>query len=186
MVSLQTQNLWLKRTQWTLLAAMLLLAGGFYFAVYRPQVVKAASLKSQIRQSRTELMASQSKTSVLPSVDQEVQRLRERVSRFKTLPQQKDLGQFLLEMEQLARHTSLRNLNVGEVVTPGVIRPGGRINSKTLDLSFEGDFVSIYSFLRSTEDFQRLTRVPSMSIKAKDRSGQVKVSMKMNIYFQAE
>jgi Tfp pilus assembly protein PilO len=175
----------LKRTQWTLLAATLLLAGGFYAFVYRPQVAQATQLKSQIQQTRADLTASQSKTSVLPSVDQEVQRLRDRVSKFKSLPQQKDLGQFLLSMEQLAKQTNLK-LNIGETVTPGLIRPTGKINSKTLDLSFEGDFVSIYSFLRSTEDFERLTLVPSISVKAKDRSGQVKVAMKMNIYFQAE
>ena len=45
-------------------------------------------------------------------------------------------------------------------------------------------FLNACTFLRQTEEMQRLTRVRSISIRSKDgKLGQVEVQMAMNIYF---
>jgi Tfp pilus assembly protein PilO len=186
MLSLQKQISLFKRTQWALIAIMLLIAGAFYLFVYRPMVHKQAVLDADIRTSHADLRGSRDKTSVLPSVLAEVDQLRKRVSQFKTVSRPHEVGDFLKEMEQLSAQASLKSLVIKEVLGPSVGRLGGRMNEKALDISFEGDFVSIYSFLRNSEDLQRLTRIPSLSIRSRDRRGTVRVAMKMNIYFQAE
>jgi hypothetical protein len=49
--------------------------------------------------------------------------------------------------------------------------------------------MSVFSFLRQTEQMQRLTRVKELKLKSSDRAdkaGQVEVELSMNIYFAAE
>ena len=51
-------------------------------------------------------------------------------------------------------------------------------------MTFEGDFLNVFGFLRELEGMQRLTRVKTLSVRCKDpKTGQVDVSMAMNIYF---
>ena len=55
-----------------------------------------------------------------------------------------------------------------------------------IKLTFEGDFISIYSFLRNTEEMPRLTRVRDMKLSSRDKTGQVKFELTMNIYFSPD
>lgn len=186
MLSLKNQIVWYRRTQWALGIATLLVCACFYVFGYRPQQQRLQTLNTKISRDHAELLGTQTKTRVLPSVSAEVKMLRDRLGRFKTISKQHEVGQFLQEMDQVSRQASVKNVLIREDISSGAGWSGDRISRKSLDISFEGDFVSIFSFLRSTEDMQRLTRIPSLTIKAKDRTGNVKVSMKMNIYFQVQ
>jgi hypothetical protein len=56
-----------------------------------------------------------------------------------------------------------------------------------LTLTFEGEFSSVFGFLRSAEEMQRLTRVRGMTLRVKDpRAGQVHAEVAMNLYFSLE
>jgi len=50
---------------------------------------------------------------------------------------------------------------------------------------FEGDFASVFAFLRRAEAMQRLTHVKGLKVHSTDngKSGQVQVELSMNIYF---
>jgi hypothetical protein len=51
-------------------------------------------------------------------------------------------------------------------------------------MTFEGDFLNAFGFLRQLEEMQRLTRVKTLSVRCRDpRTGLVEVSLAMNIYF---
>jgi Tfp pilus assembly protein PilO len=52
-----------------------------------------------------------------------------------------------------------------------------------VSLKFEGDFLKVFSFLRQTEQMQRLTRVRELKIKnnRSNKPGQVEVELSMNI-----
>lgn len=186
MLSLQRQISCYKRMQWVLIALTVGAIGAFYALIYRPEVRQLRTLEAKIEAHRSELAGTQNKTKVLPSVVAEVERLRERVGKFKTVSRQHEIGNFLADMEEASKQASLRNMVFQELPPTNINRLGGKLQDKALSISFEGDFNSIYSFLRRTEDQQRLTRIPALNIRSRDRSGQVKVSMKMNIYFQAE
>jgi Tfp pilus assembly protein PilO len=98
------------------------------------------------------------------------------------MPRQQELPSFIKDIWQLADQASLRKF----YLTPGVPSRDERFNQLPVKLTFEGDFVGVYSFLRHAEEFQRLTRVRGMNMKCKDRQGQVGVQLTMNIYFAPE
>lgn len=185
MLSLQNQISWFKRVQWSLICGTLAAAGTFYWFVYRPKVQRMDQLRSEIASSEKELAGSRNKTSVLPSVVAEVDQLKQRVGRFKTVSRPQEAGLVHQEMEEILRQSSLKNVNYQEDPA-GIGRMGGKLSGRAVQISFEGDFNSIYSFLRRTDDLQRLTRIPTLIIKSRDRHGMVKVAMRMNIYFQGE
>ncbi len=180
--SLQSQISWFTRAQWALAAAMMLLIGGFYFAGYRPQSARLNDLKGLIGRHEQELCSSQSQTSILPTVAADVERLKVKLEKFKSLPHQQELPQFIKDIAQLGQQANLRRFDM----KPGMPAREGQFSQLPIQLTFEGDFVNVYSFLRHSEELQRLTRVRGMSIKSKDKLGQVKVQLSMNIYFAAE
>jgi Tfp pilus assembly protein PilO len=182
MWSLQNQVAWFTRAQWTLAAAMVLLVGGFYLAGYRPESRRLDELKNLLGQHQQELSASQSKTRILPDVASEVERLKVRLEKLKSMPRQQELSQFIKDIAQLGQQASLKRFDL----KPGMPARDERFNQLPVQLTFEGDFVNVYSFLRHTEELQRLMRVRGMNIKGKDKLGQVKVQLAMNIYFAAE
>lgn len=182
MWTLQNQMKWACRAQWTLVWMIALLIGGFYFVGYRPFSGEVRELRRQITNEERELRAGQSQTSILPTVSSEVERLRARLEKYKAMPRQQELPQFIKDIAQLADQASLKKFDL----KPGVPSRDERFNQLPVQLSFEGDFVNVYSFLRHTEELQRLTRVRGMSVKSKDRQGQVRVQLTMNIYFAAE
>jgi len=182
MWSLRSKIKWFSRIQWTLGAAVLALSGGFYLFAYRPQTRKQEELKVSIEKQQHELNSSQSQTSILPNVASEVKVLRLRLDKFKALPRYQELPQFIRDIAQLGQQAALKRF----VLSPGAPIRDERFNVLPVQLTFEGDFVIVFSFLRHTEDLQRLTRVRGMLVKGKDKLGQVKVQLSMNIYFAAE
>src|SRR5690349_7711463 len=182
MVSLQSQIRWSVRAQWALGAALLALAGGFYFLAYAPRTHRLADLRGQIAQHQRNLAENKDQTKILPRVAADVEVLHARLERFKSVPKQQELPQFLRDVAQFGQQTGLRRFDL----KPGVPTRDDRFNQLPLQLTFDGDFVNVYSFLRHTEDLRRLARVRAMNVRAKDRDGQVKVTLTMNIYFAGD
>jgi Tfp pilus assembly protein PilO len=182
-MGLKQQIVWLGRVQWTLGAAMLLLVGGFVVFVYRPHMQQLGNLQQQIDRYDGELVQSKDQTRILPDVASDVEKLKTKLAKFKTLPRQQELAQFIKDIAQLGQEANLKKFEL----TRGVPARGARLNELPIQLNFEGDFVSVFKFLRHAEELQRLTRVPMMSIKSQaNNSGVVKVQMTMNIYFAAD
>src|ERR1700690_2207182 len=80
----QTQNY--TRVQLVFAAALVLTAGLFYVAVYRPQQQQLADLNRQIAFKRMELTSDRSQTDRLPRVTSELASLKRRLAGFKKLP----------------------------------------------------------------------------------------------------
>jgi Tfp pilus assembly protein PilO len=182
MRTLQNQIKWSSRAQWALAAAIVLLLSGFYLLAYRPQTQRLRELRAQVAENQRDLSSNQDQTKILPRVQSEVEVLRARLARYKALPKQQELPQFIKDVAQLGQQASLKRFDL----KPGVPVRDERFNELPLQLTFDGDFVNVYSFLRHTEELQRLTRVRAMSVRSKDRSGLVKVQLTMNIYFAGE
>lgn len=180
MRSLQTQAGMCARAQWLLAAALLLSGAGFYLFGYRPMSNQLRDLRMQSDAKQRQLGMDQSRANTLPAVKLEVDALQLRLERFdKKLPRNLDLGQFIKDLTQISQQASLRKL----LVQPGGSRRADLYSERPILLSFEGDFLSAYSFLRETETMQRLTRVRNLSIKSRDvKLGQVEVQMALSIY----
>lgn len=182
MRSLKSTISWYTKARWTLAASMLLSAVLFYVLAYRPQTTRLGAIEAGIRKTGAELAICQDETRALSGVAQDVERLKTRLKSFKTLPQQQELAQFTRDIAELGQQSNLKRFEHRQMA---FVR-GERLNTLPITLTFEGDFVQVFSFLRHTEELQRLTRVPAMNIKAKDGSGQVRVQMTMNLFFAAD
>jgi Tfp pilus assembly protein PilO len=182
MWTLQSQIGWVNRARWALAAAVVLLLAAFWFFGYRPQTAQLATLRRLIGNEERELAAGKTQTSILPTVAADVKNLQTRLQRAKSMPRQQELPAFIRDIWQLADQAALRKF----YLTPGVPAREERFNQLPVKLTFEGDFVSVYSFLKRSEEFQRLIRVRGLNVKSKDKQGQVGVQLTMNIYFASE
>lgn len=173
-----------------MMVAILLVAvlAAFYFAVYRPQMLRMARLRIEI-QSRTSMLSiNQRKAQDLPQVARDVERLTAELHQIdKQLPKQEEYGQFTKEINAIKeKQSSLGDIafNRDNPIKRDDPKYSELFKELPLAMRFQGDYVSVFSFLRQTEDMQRLTRLRSLSIKSKpDKPGQVDVQLSMNIYW---
>ena len=183
---LKKNLLWYARAQRALLAALLLLGAGVYLLGIRPVNTELDQVHAQYASAQSELAQDQERARNLPSVESEIQRLRQRVERFdKTLPRQQDLSSFIDDVTRISQTASLRKLSWHLDSKP---RKSDQFTELPIQFTFEGDFQSgVVEFLRGTEDMQRLTRVRKLNLTTDDtRDGQVKAELTMNIYFGEE
>ena len=180
MSNLQNHVRWFIRAQWGLGAFMVALLVTFFAFGYRPQTARLRQLQLDISQRQFELRQSQDKTRVLPAIASDVKSLRQQLDASKKLPPQQELPQFLKDVTDLGQKCRLHPFTFKQ----GTPTRGELFCELPVALSFEGDFVDAFNFLRHTEEMQRLTRVRNMTIKAVDGpSGRVQAQLSMNIYF---
>jgi Tfp pilus assembly protein PilO len=181
MPSLKTQIHWFTRIQQALVGAVLVTGIVFYSLVYRPETGRLQTLTSRISERESELSTAESQARVAEAVQADINRLQEKLADFKKLPANPgDLGQFQIDMAQLARRD---NLNGWSVSWPGTPKRDEQYYELPISLKFAGDFTDVFSFLRQMEDLSRLTRVKSLTIRGDDAAGQVQVELMMNLYY---
>jgi Tfp pilus assembly protein PilO len=153
----------------------------FYLVEYRPVTSHLRDVRQEIAAGRRVLSANLSRTQTLPIIHAEVQSLRRRLEHFdRKLPRSQDLGPFLEDVARLRENNALRSFSL--------VRSDPQRSDLfwqiPVKMEFEGDFMSAFSFLRQTEEMQRITRLRSMSIKAKDSTqGTVQVKVEKSIYY---
>jgi Tfp pilus assembly protein PilO len=182
MRALRTQSEWCARVQLIMGVSLVVLLGGFVAFVYRPSSQKLAALRDQADEQRRKLTSNRSQVQILPEVMLEVDRMQTRLERFdKKLPSQPDLGPFINDITEVSHQANLRKVQV----EPGVPSRTDLYTEWPIALKFEGDFASVFAFLRRAEAMQRLTHVRGLKVKSSDngKSGSVQVELSMNIYF---
>ena len=106
-----------------------------------------------------------------------------RLERFdKKLPKSPELHAFINNITEVSNQAGLRNK---WTVEPGVPIRSDLYAEWPISLEFEGDFKSVFNFLRRAEEMQRLTRVKGLKVRGLNgtKTGQVQVELSMNIYF---
>ena len=156
---------------------------GFYLFSYRPQTQKLAEFHDRFELKQRELHDNEIRTINLPEFEQSVRKLQLKLDKFdQRLPRQQELGQFIRDINRLSQQSMLRPFNVEYPAAPQHTELFAEL---PIQLKFEGDFPSVFSFLRQMEQMQRLTRVRTLEVKVKDgpTGGQVSVDLSMSIYF---
>ena len=181
MRTLQSQVGWCARAQWVLTVALLVMGLGFYLFAYRPSITRMARMRQEIASKQRELESNQVRTKVRPAVELMVRESRRKLARFdEQLPKTSEWGQFLNDITLLRDQAALRDCHI----IPTGARPNDMFVEFPINVKFQGDFLSVFSFLRQMEQMQRLTRVRDLTVKSKDpASGVVDVSLSMNIYY---
>ncbi len=182
MRSLQNQIDWYARAQWTLGIVTAVGLLGFYVMGYRPATRNLAALQRQIELKRQALLTDQDRARSLPAVLREVQRLEQSVRDYdRKFPRQVELGQFIKDLTEISQQLSLQEVRLQPLASK---RSDGYCE-QPIQLSFQGDFLTVASFLRQVEDLQRLTRIRRLTMKATvGKPGVVEVTdMVSSVYF---
>jgi type IV pilus assembly protein PilO len=181
--TLQSRITWCTRAQWALGAVMSLAVAAFYFVGYRPQTGHLESILAQVKQKQQQLEGNQRDARARTEIAAKNEKLRRELDRIKKPSKQEELPQLVKDLTLAGQQASLRKF----IFKPGVPVRNDLFLEMPLAVTFEGDFVDVFGFLRNTEEMQRLTRVRNMSLKVKDsKSGQVQAQMAVNIYFSVE
>jgi len=181
MQALKSQINWCRRSQLTLGGLLLALMGLGYVTLYRPEVRQMHQVLSRMAQSKAQLQEGQAQARAIPDVVKDLSQLRSRLADFKKLPNGSPLGEFMREITEISRQADLGRL---EWIFEEGPRRGEQFTELPVKLKFEGDFISVFRFLRDAEDLPRLTRVTGMTITGGDlKTGTVQVEMSMSIYF---
>jgi Tfp pilus assembly protein PilO len=168
------------KVQYALSAGMVAALVIFYFGVYRPQQAQIDSFDGQSKAKKLELANDLSQTGKLPHAEIELRNLKARLAGFKKLPVDPQIGQFDRDINQAVQRADLQKL----VELPGTARRDELYFEQPIVLTFQGDFTSVYSFIRDLEDMERLTRVREVTMSGIDsKTGTVNVSLEVNIYY---
>ncbi len=181
MSSLTTQTRLCGRLQLILAGGLVLCVAAFAVCFWRPGLFEQKQLAAEIERRQLDLDANRDVGQRLTAVSENVDRTRQRLERFdRKLPRQEELGQFVREITNLSQQASLRRLSN----QPGEIKRRELFSERPIALSFEGNFIDVFSFLRQAEEMQRLTRVRSLNIRSLDaQQGLVDVQVTLSIYF---
>lgn len=181
MASLKEQPDRCRRVQGVLAVGLVISLLGFYLFGWRPMTSRQRDLSVEIDSKQAKLQTSQRDASRLPQVTLEVERLKLRLERIdKRLPRHQELTQFIKDLTHLSQQTSLRRLTT----EPSSPKRYNLFGEHPIALTFQGQFPDVFSFLRQTEEMERLTRVHSLQIRSLDaEQGMVDVKVLLSIYF---
>lgn len=166
---------------WTLgLAAV---TGGALFGLTRPQYCKARDLRVELASERDSLRASKTNLQELPTLQEEVSRLRRRTDAFEQqVPTRDQIGEYLESIATSAQKRGLR---------PQAVEPGAPVQSKELfgqpiKLKVAGPFREVYGLIKDITHGPRLTQVQKFEAKVvPDRPGEVQAEVQLRVFYRA-
>jgi Tfp pilus assembly protein PilO len=148
--------------------------------LHQPAADRLAEVNERIIAMRSELTAVKAQARDLPTIERDVERLRQHVDASHRLPQHQEWGPFIRELTAFGEETSLSKFTV----QPGVLRKQDVLSEMPVAVNFEGDYVSACSFLRRVEEMTRLTSTNGLTVHVVDSTvGRVEVQLSMNLYF---
>jgi type IV pilus assembly protein PilO len=172
---------WSVRARWAMVGLMIFSTGMFYLTWWRPAQRIQDGLRTAIDHTQADLQQAKSQLANLPALKADVYRLQAEVEPFsRLLPLKVEISPFMKEIGNLCQQTAVRKFTW----QPGTIHKLDGLSELPVTMNFEGDFYSVYDFLKQAEDMPRLTRVRSLMIRTKDaKLGQVEVQMAMSLYY---
>jgi Tfp pilus assembly protein PilO len=174
-------KLW-NQAQYVQCAAAALLAAFFYFGGYRPEMIRAQLLDSEVAQADSELSASQFQARNLPSVAADINKLLAQLSDAKKLPTHADLGDFEVSISKLAHEANLQGFTLS--LSGNQSRdPSVDCFEMPVSIKFDGDFKGIFNFMCGLEDMPRLARICSMNVQKKEAGDLVSVDLVLKLYY---
>lgn len=181
MGSLQSQIGWCTRLQWILGLGLVVAAGAFYLAGYRPMNNRLETLRLQMQSKQRELAANQNRARNLPILAAQVREMQGRVEMYdRQFPKNPQLGEFLRDLSQISQQLSLGEWKYQH----GMPKRNEGYSEMPIGMNFQGDYLNVASFLRQVEDLQRKTRIKKLNIKSRnEKTGTVDVELTMNIYY---
>lgn len=156
-----------------------------YFFVFEPRNTQIEAAVAEVRQKQAKLQKLEEATRTIDDLGEEIDRLTEAVTLFQAkLPEQKEVEVILKEVWELAAANQLtpRSVRTDRIV------PADQYAELPIRMVIEGNFDGFYQFLMSIEQMQRITRLPTMTIKkvAQQEDGGMQANLVLSIFFEGE
>jgi Tfp pilus assembly protein PilO len=171
----------ISRDNTVLVCILVGLAIAYALVVFRQQSNALAALRDRVSRTAVHVEQDDAKAHRVPAMKREIEQMRQRFTKDwdRRLPQSKELSGFLREIAANLAEARLAN----QIIQPGSPTKGSLFNCLPITMRFEGDFLSLGSFLARVGQMTRLTRIESMNIKPDQASGNLQIEISMNIYF---
>ena len=174
-----------RRQQRNLALAALVGASLFVVTVYLPTGWRLADLNKRIESDSGRLQVDATRASELPHAEEAADEIEASLRPFKPMPSDPRLGDFIAHVTETTTRLRLRDVNL----KPGEIVREDPLARLPVELSFTGDFVNVFDFLRITESLPRPLRVRAITVKQSNPAGggsegEVDVSMTISLFFR--
>ena len=163
---------------------MLGLLGSTNYFVFTKANKKKQDLLTDIRQKQTALSNLQAATAGIEDLNRKIEELQQAITFFESkLPQEKEVDKILKEVWTMAEANQLTTKSIKTLRT----ERGPNYSEQPIELSLQGNFNGLYSFLLQLEKLQRITRVTQLNLqKISDRDGEMQASMTLSIFFEPD
>jgi type IV pilus assembly protein PilO len=165
-------------------ALMLALLGGTYMFVFSKTNSKREQLMSDISSKQKMLADLQAATTGIEDMNSKIDELSSAIKFFEQkLPQEKDVGDILQQVWDMAKTNSLQS----RTVKPDKAEVGPNYCELPIQMSLSGDFNGFYAFLLQLEKLPRITRITQMNLqKINDHDGEATAQLTLSIFFEPE
>ena len=155
----------------------------YVVVVYRRQSSTLEAVGGEAAECRRQLEGDLVKTAPIPHMARDIETMKRRFDKDwqRRLPQRQELAGFLREISTHLSEAGLRS--DATVIEPGRPTRGTLYNRLPITMKFEGDFLSLASFLKRVDDMTRLTRIEKLRIVPDADGDLLKIEVGMNIYF---
>ena len=165
-------------------ALMLALLGGTYLFVFSKTNSKREALLKDISDKQKMLTDLHSATAGIEDMNAKIDELSGAIKFFEQkLPQEKDVGDILQQVWDMAKTNSLQS----RTVKPDKAELGPNYCELPIQMSLSGDFNGFYSFLLQLEKLPRITRITQMNLqKINDHDGEATAQLTLSIFFEPQ
>jgi type IV pilus assembly protein PilO len=165
-------------------ALMLALLAGTYVFVFSKTNAKREALLKDITEKKKMLGDLQAATTGIEDMNSKIDELSGAIRFFeKKLPQEKDVGEMLPQLWDMARTNSLQS----KTVKPDKPEVGPSYCELPIQMSLSGDFNGFYAFLLQLEKLPRITRITQMNLsKINEHDGETTAQLTLSIFFEPQ
>jgi len=168
-----------------ILCVMLVVSG---LVLYWPQSRAMEDIRKQIEVEKSVTGTYAAQVAVVPDLRRQVEDMKIRFRDYgRRMPKQKELGGFLTEIGENFEKERLDNRSI----EAGGTRREDAFHTLPITMKFQGNYLSLASFLQRIDTMERLTRVQRLHIKVDQKSladpkttePKIDCELRLNIYF---
>ena len=172
----------LSKDNMTMLAILCVMLAVSALVLYWPQSRAMEEVRRQIEMEKSTTSTYAAQVAVVPDLRRQVEEMKSHLKDLdRRMPKQKELGGFLTEISE--------NLEKERLDSRG-IEAGGTAKEEAfhtlpITMKFQGNYLSLASFLKRIDSMERLTRVQKLHITVDNKSPEPKINcvLRLNIYF---
>lgn len=162
--------------------AIIMLPVGAYFGAFRPQNVQIDKDRAELEHRREMLNKLREETARNDDLERANAEISEQIGKIESrLPTSKQVDQIVRQVSVLAVESGLESPTLKSAKPVAA----ARYREQPLEMTTEGSFEGLYTFLQSLERLPRITRVVDLTLEEADEGG-LAIAFTLSIYFRED